>query len=218
MSSGVVIERTGQHAQRAEQWLDEYMAAFAAAGYPPDGCAIVRAHLDSLPWVSDLSEAHVRVASWHLRSNDKEPTQQETDHYMAGWRTWRAASDDQRNRHIAAHMDVRVEEVERWVDRFHDGELSPNETRECALYRHYDSDGALLYVGISTSPDDRHKQHERNSKWFKFVAATDVEWLDSSDAARAAERLAIEDESPLFNRTHNTKRQTNALEYLLERV
>lgn len=71
-----------------------------------------------------------------------------------------------------------------------------------ALYRHYNADGALLYVGISNSPIYRLRQHEA-SAWFFNISNVSIEWHATERAARAAERKAIAVERPLHNRAHN---------------
>lgn len=69
----------------------------------------------------------------------------------------------------------------------------------CALYRHFDADGALLYVGITNDPRRRLKQHKRTARWSEQIASVTVKWLADRDEAIAAERKAIAEERPLFN-------------------
>lgn len=68
-----------------------------------------------------------------------------------------------------------------------------------ALYRHFDSDGRLLYVGISNDTLRRLCQHKERSHWFEQIARVDIEFFDSRHAALAAESAAIANESPAFN-------------------
>jgi hypothetical protein len=72
-----------------------------------------------------------------------------------------------------------------------------------ALYRHFDADDKLLYVGISLSPTYRLSQHGDCSPWFGRIARITIEWFDSRDAAMAAERQAIKAEKPECNVVHN---------------
>lgn len=83
-----------------------------------------------------------------------------------------------------------------------------------ALYRHFDDLDQLLYVGITNDPTLRADQHDRDSRWFRFVASTDTEWFDTRKAADEAERVAIRDESPIFNQTHNKANRDAAIGYL----
>lgn len=72
-----------------------------------------------------------------------------------------------------------------------------------SLYRHFDADGILLYVGISLSWPKRTKDHVRGSRWFDAVVKVEIERFASRDEALAAERRAIQAERPVFNIVHN---------------
>jgi predicted DNA-binding transcriptional regulator AlpA len=70
------------------------------------------------------------------------------------------------------------------------------------LYRHYDRDGVLLYVGISASTFTRVKQHKSESHWFRRITAITIEHFETMSQAAESERLAIKSEKPLYNKTH----------------
>jgi hypothetical protein len=74
---------------------------------------------------------------------------------------------------------------------------------ETALYRHFDKDGRLLYVGISLSAVVRMQQHIRQAKWARDIARIEVEWFETRCEAEAAEWRAIRTEGPIHNQTHN---------------
>lgn len=74
---------------------------------------------------------------------------------------------------------------------------------ECNLYRHFDADGTLLYVGISLSALSRLASHKNAAKWFDQIAVVRIERLESREAALAAERKAIKEERPRHNVVHN---------------
>lgn len=74
------------------------------------------------------------------------------------------------------------------------------------LYRHFDGDGNLLYVGISLSAIARLGQH-KTSHWFNQIATVTIEKFDSRDDALDAEFLAIKTENPLHNRSGKVKRK-----------
>jgi len=76
--------------------------------------------------------------------------------------------------------------------------------KRTAVYRHYNADGCLLYVGISISPIYRTAQHVKNSDWACDVTRIDLEWFDDRASAADAEAKAIKAERPLHNRAHNT--------------
>jgi hypothetical protein len=73
------------------------------------------------------------------------------------------------------------------------------------LYRLYDADDTLLYVGISLSALTRAGQHRGQQPWWHEVARVDIEHL-ATDDRREAERLeqqTIWSERPLYNKAHN---------------
>ncbi len=72
----------------------------------------------------------------------------------------------------------------------------------CKLYRHFNNDGRLLYVGISVNPLSRLEEH-KNSKWFASIAKMTVETFATTEEAERAEKLAIKSESPICNILHN---------------
>ena len=70
-----------------------------------------------------------------------------------------------------------------------------------AIYRHFDADGLLLYVGISVNPFARTAQHSKASEWFSRVAEIKLDWHVTRDDAEKAETAAIIGEKPVFNST-----------------
>lgn len=72
-----------------------------------------------------------------------------------------------------------------------------------ALYRLYDANDQLLYIGIAEYPPKRFVEHERDKPWWPEVARRDVEWIESRAKAETAERCAIAAEGPRYNRIHN---------------
>lgn len=90
--------------------------------------------------------------------------------------------------------------------------------KQVALYRHYDADGVLLYVGISNNPRGRSRTHRTTSVWTEFTVREEVQWLADRAEAEAAERVAIATEKPLFNGKHTTPdAQLACVEYLIKR-
>jgi len=70
------------------------------------------------------------------------------------------------------------------------------------LYRHYDSWGRLLYVGVSLSSLGRLADHRTTCSWFKLIKMIAVDLYPTRALALQAERDAIEKEKPYFNRVH----------------
>jgi predicted GIY-YIG superfamily endonuclease len=73
-----------------------------------------------------------------------------------------------------------------------------------ALYRWFDSEGTLLYVGVSGSIHKRVKQHEKTAEWINQAAFMTVQWFATRNDVESAERYAIENEGPLHNKTFAT--------------
>ena len=72
-----------------------------------------------------------------------------------------------------------------------------------ALYRHFDSDGRLLYVGISLNPASRQSNHSQNAEWYSDISEIKLEWFETRYAAATAEIAAIENENPKHNKLAN---------------
>jgi hypothetical protein len=71
------------------------------------------------------------------------------------------------------------------------------------LYRFYDGDGVLLYVGITSRHMRRWCEHAASKAWWPHVATTRVEHYPSRVDAEGAEREAIRAERPLHNVVHS---------------
>ena len=70
------------------------------------------------------------------------------------------------------------------------------------LYRAYDANGVLLYVGISWSAAARYYNgHRLRAEWSDKVASITIERFTTRNEALAAEAAAIEAENP----AHNTR-------------
>lgn len=80
-----------------------------------------------------------------------------------------------------------------------------NPNRTYWLYRVYNKDRQLLYVGISLDTVKRFNQHEKYSDWWKVKELIEMMELQgvSKSAAMKIEKDAIHLESPLFNIVHN---------------
>ena len=72
-------------------------------------------------------------------------------------------------------------------------------TEATSLYRHYDAQGALLYVGMSLNAVGRLANHKSVAPWFRKINRVTIEHYASRKAALEAERLAILAEKPLYN-------------------
>jgi len=72
-------------------------------------------------------------------------------------------------------------------------------SKRTALYRHWDAEGQLLYVGISLSAVQRLAQHKAGSHWSDSINKVTIEYFENREAAHAAERAAVQSENPLHN-------------------
>ena len=71
--------------------------------------------------------------------------------------------------------------------------------KKFCLYRHYDKDGKLLYIGKSNSFFQRFSQHKANSFWFEQIYNVTIDHFEIVFDLDYAERKAIEEEKPLYN-------------------
>lgn len=68
------------------------------------------------------------------------------------------------------------------------------------LYRYYDADGCLLYVGLSKHPAIRDEQHWLSRKvWRRSATALRMDLFGKRGLASRAEGLAIHTENPIGN-------------------
>lgn len=72
-------------------------------------------------------------------------------------------------------------------------------SRPAAVYRLYDADDVLLYIGSAFDPAERCKAHVRQSWWPKVARRAD-EWFPHRRAAYVAEMNAIASEDAKYNR------------------
>jgi hypothetical protein len=71
------------------------------------------------------------------------------------------------------------------------------------LYRWWDADGKLLYIGKSIAVLGRIEQHRRNSKFFEEAASMTMERYPDETSLGLAEIEAIRTERPPYNIAHN---------------
>lgn len=88
---------------------------------------------------------------------------------------------------------------------------------QTALYRWFDADDLLLYVGISDQLATRVGNHIKGSSWMDFAVRSTIERFPLRDLAAAAEEAAIKAEQPLFNHQHNDtpEARMRLVEYLV---
>ncbi|GAA2351039.1 GIY-YIG nuclease family protein [Glycomyces rutgersensis] len=68
------------------------------------------------------------------------------------------------------------------------------------MYRFFDADGTLLYVGITDNLPRRMQNHIDQKPWWGRVTNISTEFFPNRDAVLSAERDAIRAEKPRYNR------------------
>lgn len=84
------------------------------------------------------------------------------------------------------------------------GELAAYGTEPYFLYRFYDEDDTLLYIGITNDPERRLYQHTAQKPWADDIARTEYAVFANKTEAAAAEAALIKELSPLHNIVHNS--------------
>lgn len=67
------------------------------------------------------------------------------------------------------------------------------------LYRFFNSESELLYIGITCQPGLRFKQHRRDKSWWHEVARIELEQFASRAELVEAEQRAVPAENPKYN-------------------
>ena len=67
------------------------------------------------------------------------------------------------------------------------------------VYRLFDDEGALLYIGCTVHPRKRFHSHRRRQPWWDEVTDSELMWYPSVEVAALAEQQAIRTEQPIYN-------------------
>lgn len=73
------------------------------------------------------------------------------------------------------------------------------DNRPCTLYRAYDADGQLLYVGITETGTSRMDSHRLASEWWPQVARIELDHYPDRACARSVEAAVIDFWHPPYN-------------------
>ena len=76
------------------------------------------------------------------------------------------------------------------------------------LYRFFSDDNELLYVGISNQWRERFHQHEKSQPWWNEVSHISLERFETREEVAEAERIAIREELPAYNKQHSQTYET----------
>lgn len=72
------------------------------------------------------------------------------------------------------------------------------------LYRFFDKDDVLLYVGVTQQAWWRWQTHRASTNWWTSTHHVTLEHFEYREQALAAEKHAIKTERPVFNRMHRS--------------
>lgn len=73
------------------------------------------------------------------------------------------------------------------------------------LYRFFDADGNLLYVGITWNPWVRWRVHRKEKPWWPLVKSVDLHVCKDDNHAREWETWCIRNLDPLYNKHQNRR-------------
>lgn len=88
-----------------------------------------------------------------------------------------------------------------------EGKLQMDET---TLYRFYDAEDGLLYIGVTSVGPSRWSDHEHHRTWWAMVDRAATEHYPDRASALAAEKAAIAAEHPPWNTQHRFPRSVKA--------
>jgi predicted GIY-YIG superfamily endonuclease len=71
------------------------------------------------------------------------------------------------------------------------------------LYRIFNADGELLYVGATVNPSQRFQVHGGTKPWWEESASMTMQHLETWEELVEAEIQAIKTESPKYNTVHS---------------
>ena len=77
--------------------------------------------------------------------------------------------------------------------------------QKTVLYRAYDANDQLLYIGISHQVLARFDQHAHTNEWQHECSYVILEHFPFRRLALAAEKIAIKNENPKYNQIHKRK-------------
>lgn len=85
-----------------------------------------------------------------------------------------------------------------------------------SVYRYYDRNGLLLYVGITSRGIKRNREHNDTKEWWPYVHRQSVTHFPTREDALAREKSLIVKFHPPFNTQHNPDHDEMRALYLLQ--
>lgn len=86
-----------------------------------------------------------------------------------------------------------------------------------SVYRYYDADAVLIYVGITNRGMQRQHEHNIRAEWWPYVTRQEVEHYPNRPEAAKRERELIQRHRPPFNMQHNLDPDAAKAAYYSER-
>lgn len=86
--------------------------------------------------------------------------------------------------------------------------------RPASVYKYFDANSLLLYVGMTGRGQQRQAEHNATKEWWKFVSHQEVEHFTRRADAETRERALIRLHRPPFNVAHNPDHADTRAAYL----
>lgn len=96
--------------------------------------------------------------------------------------------------------------------------IAPPQPEWAAVYRFYDIDENLLYIGSTDYPPTRWSRHRTTQPWWPEVVAYSLEWWPDRAHAFAQEYKAIHAEAPRYNKQRQRASLVGELQPITEEV
>ena len=158
--------------------------------HPLDVLAVFAAEID----VSELPDSHP----------------DRIDHFDA-MRTRSGFRQYEWRKEVAKWLDVGVQQI-KWYEPENAGDDDTT-----YIYRFFDIEDNLLYVGMSYDPALRFRYHRDNAMWWHYQVRHTIEECTSRNQAFQKETKAIKTERPIFNRVASERDHTDAVRYIMAR-
>ena len=101
--------------------------------------------------------------------------------------------------------------------KLYEANIEPDDGQKTYLYRFFDADDRLLYIGIARDPAERFEWHEKNSMWWNYATRREIEEKTSRKQAYRDETKAIQTERPIFNKVASRRDHNDAVRYIMAR-
>ena len=210
---------TQDQIERHERWLDKYektiLEAWKNQGADlndpdiPKALSAIRKEMrvPERPQWMEPKRAFAVIAAWLPNDSPKDLLDMQD-----ALRT-RASMTVYEWREVGAEvMGIGIDQVKRYEpEHYGDDETT-------YLYRIFDSDNNLLYIGMTNDPAYRFQQHQDRSIWWTYADRHTIEEFPTRQQAFRRETKAIQAERPIFNKVASRRDHTDAVRYIMSRT